>query len=463
MDIKVGINKISTNIKPITSMDMVDYQKNSFFVLKKTQLIIITTYLIFIFISEIYLREPIFDWSVNFLKIYHNNKSDSSFIILFCKFLGEIGNTPGYTLIIIISYIYFNVYRTGFLIFNLIICTFIIGTLKMIYANPRPYFESEEILSYSREGGWGNPSGHSLTAVCFILSFWKVIFQIQNLKDKESLKNWTFFGAILVILMILVSRFLIGAHSLNQIIFGALIGYALFYFYFYILDIDTEKPEQILKIIYLEENEKIYKKLYTLLVLNIFFIIIDLLFYFLNKDTKNELNFLNILNKRFTENPLKKYKMLQNEGLYSCSASLANICLFLGICFELNLTFKNNERNWIIYNFDYNENFLEFQSRKENVFKWNKINNKKRTIKFLIFLILLLITFLPFYFLGILFDNIYLILIIKLVIPVNIIFLGMFFFYKNIFRYFDVINHHDVNFEIVISDEINSVYYKQII
>jgi len=450
------------NKKSDTEQGNGDSQKQGFLSSKRKELLIFLTFLASIFMAEQFFREPLFTWSVNFLKVYHKNKTANTFVIILCEILADTGNFPGYGLTVFLSYIFLNIFRTAFLIFNLLFCTCAVGILKMLYANPRPYFESDEILSVSAEGGWGNPSGHSFTAVCFILSFWKIFFQIQSLKEKENLKKASFFLAVGIIFAILFSRLLIGAHSLNQIIFGGLLGFAAFYFYFYVLEIDTENPEQFLEFVKLEENN--FKKIYVILLTNFFLICISLVFYFLHKDTVHELAYLARLNKKFIDAPLTPYKVLQNEGLYGFATSLGNICIFLGVFFELHYTFENNAKNFITYNFDYMENSFEFQQGKINNLKWNKINVAKRRKKTLIFIALLSMLYFPFMLLGSLFDNVFMVLFFKIILPVNLILLGMFFFFKDVFRFFKTINdHNELKNNTIVIDEVTTGEYKRFV
>ncbi len=398
---------------------------------------------------------------MDYLKNYHKNKTESNEVIILCKILAKIGNVPGYGFIIFISYNFFNIYRTGFLLFNLLLCSCLVGILKMFYANPRPYFESLEILSVSEEGGWGNPSGHSLTAVSFILSFWKISFQMKNLKEKENFKKFCLYASLLLIFSILISRLLIGAHSLNQIIFGGLIGLALFYFYFYIIELDTENHEQLLFLVKLEEN-KFFKAIVIFLV-NLLLIIISLIFYFINRNTENEIKYLNILFDRFVDtNVIQSYKMLQNEGMYSFATSFGNLSLFFGIFLELNITFKNKVKHWASYNFDFSGKSFPHQQLNIKMFKWNNINPSNRIKKTFIFLILLSLVYFPLMLLGSISNNLFFVIIFKLFIPVNLIILGMFFYFKDVFRYFKAINHHNDNNEFT-NDEKTEWDYKEII
>lgn len=425
--------------------------KSNLITSKTKEIIIFLLFIFTVFVSEQFFREPLFNFTVEYLKKFHQNMSKNNLIIIICEILAGIGNIPGYGVIIFFAYNFLNIYKSAFLIFILFICTFLTGFLKMIYMNPRPYFMSNDILSVSHEKGWGNPSGHSLTAVCFFLSLWRIMFQSKYLKYKENLKSYSFLSTLILIFFIMYSRVLIAAHSLNQIIFGGLLGFSVFYLFFFVLEIDTENPEQLLNFIELDRKTKFYflcnKKIYNYMLLisiNIVFLIMAVILYLINVNSEHENEFKKIMFDRFELDGYgtpESWKILQGEGFTGFTISLGNVCLFFALFLEFKITFQKNKKAWIIYNFDYPENSYENLQEKSNVYLWSyNLTLMNYCKKILLLCCLTIILFMPFYLISMTSHNICLVVIFKFIFPINICLLGIYYFFKHFYRYFNVIN-----------------------
>ena len=113
------------------------------------------------------------------------------------------------------------------------------NTMKLIYKDPRPYMLKSSI-GLDCSSVYGMPSGHSSSAVILstvlILDFFHgerfCIHEIHGLADRnKKLKvyNWCSYlvgclAALIWATCIPFSRYLLGAHSLDQVLFGALLG-----------------------------------------------------------------------------------------------------------------------------------------------------------------------------------------------------------------------------------------------
>jgi membrane-associated phospholipid phosphatase len=107
------------------------------------------------------------------------------------------------------------------------------GILKLSYANPRPYMLDSNIIPESCAKAFGNPSGHSAAASCIAVALFLDVFHgtTQNLDKKYKpyfYSKMTYFACLLFALYWAVSlpfsRYLIGVHSLDQIVEGSMIG-----------------------------------------------------------------------------------------------------------------------------------------------------------------------------------------------------------------------------------------------
>lgn len=103
---------------------------------------------------------------------------------------------------------------------------FFINFLKIAQAGPRPFWVNDKIVPKSCYLQFGLPSGHAMCAFYFanFLYFRYFWFKIED-KVKNAL--WMAFGTIVIQVgwvLMCYSRFYLGIHSLNQLIYGALLG-----------------------------------------------------------------------------------------------------------------------------------------------------------------------------------------------------------------------------------------------
>ena len=103
--------------------------------------------------------------------------------------------------------------------------------LKLAYADPRPYMIDKDIDPIRCSKGFGNPSGHSLAAT---LSATAIFLDVMHgFTHKGNPSNISRYSMVYYILLAFVifwagsipyTRFLMGVHSLDQIVYGATLG-----------------------------------------------------------------------------------------------------------------------------------------------------------------------------------------------------------------------------------------------
>lgn len=97
---------------------------------------------------------------------------------------------------------------------------------KLAYHDPRPYMIEPAIHPFSCETAFGNPSGHSSASAFLSLAMFLDIFHGTNGKNFYSRAQYcgglTF--ALYWAMSIPYSRFLMGVHSLDQIVYGSSLG-----------------------------------------------------------------------------------------------------------------------------------------------------------------------------------------------------------------------------------------------
>lgn len=120
------------------------------------------------------------------------------------------------------------------------ICLYMQGTLKMIYAQPRPYMLHTEIHAYSCIPDFGRPSGHALSStVVFLMIYHYYIHEKEDETTNFKTTIWNYLSLILVLCVIAIvclSRIFLGVHSLGQILLGLSYGMLLYLLYINCVD-----------------------------------------------------------------------------------------------------------------------------------------------------------------------------------------------------------------------------------
>ena len=324
----------------------------------KKNTILITIYFILVILSENLYREKLFEKSIKFQEDIQNNFSKDSLFFTVFKLISKFG-IPSLMQIIYFIVFLFLPLNSSFLIFQSIIYpSYFTNLLKIIYRQDRPYWHSE-ILTQVCSKGYGNPSGHSFSSTCFYLCLSQVIFNNYNFFKKwkygKIYKFIIFIFTILFTLLIVISRVILGAHSINQVLYGTLLGFGNYLVLIYILSYHKYKPYDFL--------QHIQKKLVTIIYnsLHFFLIFLVLLIYFMvNDDNKDEINkkIFNGIRCKVTY----PYKNFKEDGLFQSLSITALIGAHMGILFLLKIL---KIKNYLI---------------NESVINWNKKTKSKRWI-----------------------------------------------------------------------------------
>ena len=226
---------------------------------KMAYILALLIYLIVVFGTEILYREKLYNFSVE----YEQKIKQSGFLHYFYFFWSYIfiyGMMIAATIIVIIIYPY-NVSACYVVIelFLIIIMCF----LKSVYTNSRPYWDiyyeklkREDFSSKPTEcdGGFGNPSGHSLMSTSF-LNLWYLFINSKFVKRHQKkcrilIIISSFLLVVLCISSVTFSRIHRQIHSFNQIIFGTLLGIAIFFLFCFIFEFDKIEPKIFVNILY---------------------------------------------------------------------------------------------------------------------------------------------------------------------------------------------------------------------
>jgi len=106
----------------------------------------------------------------------------------------------------------------------------IMSYFKLAYADPRPYMIDDQIEPITCSKGFGNPSGHSLASAMFsVFIFLDLMHGYTRGKNPHIFKIGALYYVFMAFLIwqaaaIPFTRFLMGVHSLDQIVYGSCIG-----------------------------------------------------------------------------------------------------------------------------------------------------------------------------------------------------------------------------------------------
>ena len=386
-------------------------------------------FLIFIFLLftiEFFFREFLYSLSPSFIIFIQNNLS---YLFELGNFFSFFGNEKGQFFILLFSYNFLPTYKTIIIVFSAGISVLIGGFLKLIYISPRPFMTNIDIIIFNCEGGWGNPSIHSILSTCLYLTIYKVII-IQNKNYSNNEKKNYFLLTLLFIICICLSRLLLGVHSINQVIFGFCLGISLYYILFYIIELNSDDYNQFYYLI-INLNKIVF---YSVLIM----IIALLPYFFIKPDSKNIILWDKIIDMKCPG--YSNYKKFEYESFACIGLFTYVITSFIGCYIEFYYIFNSNISNWKRYNFNLdNENEINFLNNDNKNTLWNNTDISKSLKRLLLVAIVILILLMPYFLIPLNWSYTF-ILIFKMVLPVSIVTLIMFSYLKRICAKCDLTN-----------------------
>lgn len=164
-----------------------------------------------------------------------------------------------------------NVYHAFIYTFASYFSMFACSWLKLIWQQPRPYWLSDDITPFECDPGFGYPSNHVLSTVVSFLVFFEIMYEHFHIKSFVNSKiiYWLGFSAsFLLCAFVGFGRMVLGVHSIDQVMFGLLIGLAIYYFILHLTDFKVDNYDNFLNLI---SNKYRTSKL-MLLTLSIYFL-----------------------------------------------------------------------------------------------------------------------------------------------------------------------------------------------
>ena len=366
------------NEKEKNLIDENNYYLKITFLKNKYINISILLFLILSFVSEFIYRDSLFSYSLELEETLQNITPNG--IILYFKIITKLGGEyfmafPLGFVLCFFSLIKSSIYISGFL--------FVLqfhSMMKIWYGNTRPFWIKGKLYKEICDGGFGNPSGHSITTTYIYLTLFIYLKESKFLGKNLCVQIIIFIIFLFWILLIIFSRIILGLHSLNQIIYGSTLGIIVFLFITQVFKLHQ------MPILYYKKffKEKIYIIITfsLLLFLSIFTVINKFIF---NNNFEIE-KYNNILNEKCGEE-YPEYRRFNNDGVFGSLVIFALMGMYLGqilFWYLIDKRFKKNnilQKSNISHELILNDIESEEECEEEDYYNNNNIeninNNKK--------------------------------------------------------------------------------------
>ena len=363
----------------------------------KIRIILIIIYFIFIIGLEFFYRDYLFEKSIILQENIQRNKNNEP-ILKISKIISFLGGEVSAVLFMFLIFLFMPLNYSFLILQSIIYSAYFTNLMKMIYQSDRPNWRSK-YLTYYCNYEYGNPSGHSFNSINMFLCLAHIF--VKYFKIKNVLKICIFLLSIFISLLIMLTRFILAAHSINQVLYGALLGFGVYIILIHIIKYHEYSSIQF----YQHIKKKKIKKIYY--IFHIFLLILSIFIYLFTKNKDHsDINKTIFNGIRCKIKP--EYKKYKNGGLFQSLAIMA----ILGAQFGFDILFILLKINNYMINY--------------SIIEWNK-NNK---IKYGFFrLIVISISSIGIFFYYIVPGNIILFFafLFKSALP---IFLGMFGIYS---------------------------------
>ena len=380
-NIKINTLNVS-DFSEINSNENDTYLKTVFLKNININLILIILFVGF-FILEFFIRQPLFDYSLTFEEKWQKQASNST--IFFFQVITKVGGEYLMAAPVACVFCFFPMIKSSFFIAGLIFVLHFHSLMKIWYGNVRPYWVKESLFRKICDGGFGNPSGHSISSVYLYLTLFIYIRETKHMEKKYLFQIILFLMFITFIILIILSRLILGIHSINQVIYGSVLGLFTTLMVVYIFKLH-QMPIGFYKRLF-KEKILIFCISGILIILELFSILSSLSFN-TNFDIEKYEEILSRLCK-----DLPKFRKFNLDGLFGAFVILALLGMYLGqvVFWYLidNYYKKNNNRSekieFILNPSDKANNSFDSEDVEENInYKVDKlINNWNRNRTFL--------------------------------------------------------------------------------
>ena len=348
--------------------------------------IILLSALFISIILDLIFKESLFKYSLTYEQNLQNSLSKSA--ITFFNIISITGNGLFIAIGLIFILCYFPLIQLVLISFGLIFMVYLTDIMKLIYNDPRPFWLNTILFQGKCETSYGNPSGHSLIAFYFYLSFAYYLCKNNYMKFNRIIKISIYIIAIILSVLTAFSRLVLGVHSLDQVLYGSFLGIFAFLIFTFIFRVYDMPLNHYLKLY----RNKRYINVFILS--NIIMLILPFILYSLIDIKKDKAKFDLAVDKKCPG--IETYKLYSKNCLAESLIILLLSGIYLGqFIFWYLISKKKNqliEENRENPNFNQNDEFI----LEESINHWNNqlkiiLNNFMVIIKVCCIIILILI------------------------------------------------------------------------
>ena len=291
-------------------------------------IIIIIIYFAIVISTELTYRKKLFEKSIKYQEDLREKYDKDSAFYNCWKFFSFLGTNMFCFITFAIIFLFFPLNKSFLVLQTLNFSNYLTNLFKMIYRNPRPYWESK-ILDIVCNSGYGNPSGHSLVSLSFFLVSAHIVtsFNFFRKTSKGKILRIIIFSFLVIIsCLIIISRVLLSAHSINQIIYGSLLGIGIYFLEIYIISYHTYSSNEFIQHMTNIRNIIIYLAIYIIMI-----ILLLVIYFSIDDDRKIERNiYRNVFNDIKCKTK-RKYELLKNDGFTQGLCITSLLGAYLGI------------------------------------------------------------------------------------------------------------------------------------
>ena len=324
----------------------------------KMKIISVIIYFIVIIGLELLYRDYLFNKSIYLQEQIHlNPKSD--LLLKISRIISFFAANFAAFFFALLIFLFMPLNYSFLIIQSIIYSAYFTNTMKMIYQSDRPNWQSNYLLR-SCNNGYGNPSGHAFTSINMYLCLAHIFSKYS--KIKYVLRVMIFIFCILISILIILSRVILAAHAINQILYGACLGLGVYFILIHIIGYHNYSSIEF----YQHIKKKRVKKIYYIFHIFLLFLTVFIYLFTKNKDT-SEIEKRIFNGRRCPFQP--EYKQFKKDGLFQA----LSITAILGAQFGIDILFILLKANDYVINF--------------SIIEWNK--NKKISFVFLRILVIL--------------------------------------------------------------------------
>lgn len=404
---------------------------------KKLNTIVILIYFIILLILEITIFQPyLSEMSIDFsakekLNSFYTAINENLILLSYILCSKWI-----FILICIIIFNFSTIYKLFIFCENIFIASYIISIIQLliqdelVYFNEKVKFQMTPCVTF-----FGTPSVFTTLSTVGIFTLRHLYVLDGFLSKYKRVYLVSFIGCLLYILFISLINLISFLNRLDQIIFGVFLGFGIYFFMFYILDIRSEKGRQLLNFI--------KKKFLLHFILTFFPLVLLAMTYIVFKFSEKKTIELNNKIKKCGCPDLNYTDIYFQEGKFSLifgSFLLLNYVILITLKLEYNFIFPRKDNDWMHYNFNNDaksileESFCSDISIGEKETRWNKTSVINSLVRFFIACVVCfgILFFFQIYSLDT--DNITFYMLYNSFLPMALIFIFLFFIGKCLFR-----------------------------